>query len=70
MTYAVGMKLKRTEESSNGERVAKIYWCAETSEYVVRFFENFEYLGEGPSYYTEDLGDAIDTSRNFTATKY
>lgn len=70
MSYAVDMVLKRTEKSGDDRKVVKIYWCRETSEFVVRFFENGEYLGEGPSYYTDDIGDAISTSRSWCAKQY
>lgn len=49
---------------TSGDHGAKVY-KNEDGEHEVRFFKNGKDLGEGPAYYTNDVGDAHKTAQHY-----
>lgn len=55
------MKLISVINKSLGYR-AKIYDNKDWGEYVVKFYLDNKYLGDGPTYFSDDINDARDTA--------
>lgn len=51
--------IKRIE---GAEYDAKVYRNHEWNEFVVRFYRDKKYMGEGPTYYTDCKDDALTTA--------
>jgi hypothetical protein len=44
------------------EYTAKVYRNYHWDEYVVKYYKNGKYMGEGPTYYTDAKDDALHTA--------
>lgn len=56
------MSKRKIHDYTEGAFTAKVYWDSELEEYSVKFYKDGKWMGEGPTYYTQDKQDAITTA--------
>lgn len=53
--------------ASNGNKVAKVYFDTDYSEFCVKLFVDGKYAGEDSNYFTDDKDDAVSTAKHMVS---